>query len=138
MMIDYAFKFTNAAAAQADASMLAGYYNVSVGWLLDRCITGLQVWRPSQDVTAADPSPPPATLTTHTYLTGFFVVVSLDTPAPIPALINHSALQFALNRTARLAGQAFVLQNNIGAVINDIAAQPLFEMSNPYPIGGFS
>lgn len=131
MMVDYAFKFADEATALADATMLAGPFN-GLGWLLDHVVV-VQAWRPSQDVTSG--SPP---VTTHTFLTGFFVVVSIDRPSLIPALFNHAALQFALNRTAREVGQAFVLKNNIGGVITDIAAQPLFEMSNPYPMGGFA
>lgn len=126
MMVDYAFKFANETTAKADATMLAGPFN-GLGWLLDH-VVAVQVWRPSQDDVAG----------VHTFLVGFFVVVSIDTPSPIPALFNHAALQFALNRTAREGGQAFVLKNNIGGIITDIAAQPLFEMSNPYPMGGFS
>lgn len=70
--------------------------------------------------------------------TGYFVIVSIDSATPIPALLNHSALQFALNRTKREAGQAFVIKNNIGAVISDVACQLLPQMKNPYPMGGFN
>ena len=52
--------------------------------------------------------------------------------------MNAAALQFALNRTAREAGQSFVIKNNIGVVISDVAVSPLPFMRNYYPIGGMS
>lgn len=138
-MYDYGLKFTNQAQAIADATMLAGQYDgVNATWVLSHTIPGLQCWRPSQDMTVANPSPPPATIVQHTFLVGYFVIVSVNTAAPIPALLNHAALQFALDRTAREAGQAFVVKNNIGVVITDIACQPMFQSGSPYPMGGFN
>jgi len=76
----------------------------------------------------------PAILT-HTYLTGFFALVSVD--RRLNFLLNASALQFALDRSRFKAGQSFVIKNNIGAVITDIGVSPMFAGCD-YPIGGFS
>jgi hypothetical protein len=142
---DYAYAFASEAAAVADATMLAGHYNATVdldtglpiGWLMDHVLPGIKCWEPSQDVTTVNPDPPPATITTHTYLTGYYVLVSVASAAPIPALANDANLKFILDRTKREAGQAFVVKNNIGATLSNLGCQPVFESSNPYPIGGF-
>lgn len=127
-MIDYGFNFTGPAQAIADAAMLAGQYDVAnVTWRADHVLSGIQCWRPSQDDAMGN----------HSFLAGYYVIVSVDTPVPIPALLNHARLAFALNRTEREANQPFVTKNNIGAVLADLGCQPLFMMFNPYPIGGF-
>ena len=141
MMYDYGFHFASAAAAKADATMLAGQFHTATGdspesWAQDHVIAGVQVWRPSQDVHGTDADGNPTV--THTYLAGFYVWVSVDNDAPIPALLNHSALAFCLNRDAREAHSPFVVKNNIGAVLQDLGCSPVFAMNNYYPIGGYS
>lgn len=125
-LIDYGFNFTNAAAAQADAKMLAGQFGVANGWAQDHVIAGIQCWRPSKDVGGV-----------HTFLPGYYVLVSIDTPSPVAALLSDSALAFALDRTARENGRPFVVQNNIGAIISDLGRQPMFASRSPYPVGGY-
>lgn len=134
-MLDYGFAFTNQAQAVAAAEMLAGHYQLGVGWMQDHVIPGMQCWRPSQDTTSG--SPP---VTTHNFLTGFYVLVSVDngTATPIPILANAGSLKFILNRTAREAGMPFVVKNNIGAVLADLGCQPMYQSPNPYPVGGFN
>lgn len=137
-MIDYGFQFTNAAQAIADATMLVGQYNsASALWSPDHVIAGITCWRPSKDVTTQQTIDGQlVNVVTHTFLVGYFVLVSIEAP-PIPVLLNHSKLAFALDRTAREAGQPFVVKNNIGAILADLACQPMFAMVNSYPMGGF-
>jgi len=141
-MYDYGFAFSSAAVAEADAVMLENQFDVTLGWATDHVLAGLQVWKPANDVTTqvTNPNPPPPTVPqiTHTYLTGYFVLVMINTPSPIPALANHPNLQFILNRTAREAGQPFVVKNNIGATLGQIGVAPVPQSSNPYPVGGFA
>lgn len=146
--IDYFMKFAGEAQAKAAAEMLAGHYDPTVsvlagtgqsvvlGWAKDHTIANVQVWRPSQDVPGTDSLG--NDIVTHTYQTGWFCIVAITSPAPIPALLNSPNLAFALNRTKREAGQAFVVKNNIGALITDIAVSPLPAMNNYYPIGGMN
>ena len=129
------FKWTNAAAAKADAVTLSdrlgnvGFSPDTNDWMSDHVLINLDVWRPSQDVLTGSPA-----VLTHTYLTGFFVLISVD--RRLNFLLNAAALQFALDRGRFKAGQSFVIKNNIGAVITDIAVSPLFAGCD-YPIGGF-
>ncbi len=120
-MIDYFFKWLDQATAKADALMLADFLNVTPGdlrdWAHDKVIPDPKVWRPSQDVGGV-----------HTFLTGWFAVVALDQQKAV--LLNAAALQFALDRDAKNAGQPFVVKNNIGAVITDIVVSPVFAGSN--------
>lgn len=127
-MIDYFFKWTDEAAAKQDALMLADYLNVSPGnlkdWARDKVLPNVRAWRPSQDVAGV-----------HTYLTGWFAIVSVN--RQVPVLLNATALAFALDRDARNAGHPFVIKNNIGAVLSDVGVSPVFAGSN-YPIGGYT
>lgn len=141
-MLDYGFAFTNQAQAIAAAEMLAGHYQLGVGWMQDHVIPGMQCWRPSQDTTSG--SPP---VTTHNFLAGYYVLVSVDngTATPIPILANAASLKFILNRTARETidaghpnGYPFVVSNKIGAVLADLGCQPMYQSPNPYPVGGFN
>lgn len=126
-MIDYFFKWTDEAAAKADVLMLADYLNVAPGglreWARDKVLPNPKVWRPSQDTVVNG-------VVVHAYLTGWFLVVALE--RRVAVLLNSTALQFALDRDARNAGQPFVVKNNIGAVINDVKVAPVFAGSN-YP-----
>lgn len=123
-MIDYFFRWTNEAEARADALALAEFLSSDSGagrsWLRDHVLPNVQVWRPSQDVGGI-----------HTYLTGWSAIVALNQPRDV--LLNASALAFALNRD----GPPYILKNNIGAIISDVACSPIFAGSH-YPIGGYS
>ena len=68
---------------------------------------------------------------THTYLAGWFGILSLDHIENV--IINDNSLAFALDRN----GPPYVIKNNIGAVINDVAVSPIFAGSH-YPLGGIS
>jgi len=119
-MIDYFFKWTDEAAAKADAFAVAQKFQISNQWATDHVLPNVQAWRPSQDVGGV-----------HTFLTGWFAIVSLQGQAPV--LLNAAALQFALNRD----GPPYIVKNNIGAIISDVGVAPVFAGSH-YPIGGFS
>lgn len=123
-MIDYFFRWANETEARIDALALAEFLSLDLGfgrhWLQGHVLPNIQVWRPSQDVGGI-----------HSYLTGWFAVVA--TAQPRDLLLNASALAFALNRN----GPPYVLKNNIGAIITDVACSPIFAGSH-YPIGGYS
>lgn len=111
--------------AKADALILADRHGIEISpgvvlWLRDHVLPDVKAWRPSQDVGGV-----------HTYLTGWFAIIALAQPRGV--LLNASALAFALNRD----GPPYVIKNNIGGVITDIAVEPIFCGSH-YPIGGYT
>lgn len=124
-MIDYFFRWATSSEARADAFAAAqkfGFQTSSGAWVWaqDHVLPDVQAWRPSQDVGGV-----------HTYLSGWFAIVSIN--RQVSVLLNSSELAFALNRE----GPPYVIKNNIGAVISDVACQPVFAGSH-YPIGGYS
>ena len=124
-MIDYFFRWNSIAEAKADALMLADHHAIEVTpgviqWALDRVLPNVKAWRPSQDVAGV-----------HTYLTGWYAIVALH--QQLPTFLNASALAFALDRN----GPPYVIKNNIGTVITDIACEPIF-CGSYYPLGGYS
>jgi hypothetical protein len=133
-MIDYFFKFSTEAAAIADASGTIYYQAAANGnpasWNLWRVIPNLQVWRASQDVAGLDAQGNP--IVTHTFLPGWYGCISIM--QQVPALLNHAALQIALDRDLAAAGQVAILKNNLGAILQDIRFSPVFCGSN-YPFG---
>ena len=139
----YGFKFASGAAAKTAAAAL-GHYNATVdpqtglpaGWAQDHVIAGLQCWQPSKDVAGTDSLGNPTV--THTYLVGYFVLVMIGSAAPIAVLNNHAALQFTLNRTRFENNQTFVVKNNIGGIISDVACSPLPAAAKQFPVGGFN
>jgi hypothetical protein len=69
-------------------------------------------------------------------LAGWFALVA--TKNPVNVLLNAAALQFAINRDAWIARTPpYVIKNNIGTIINDVAVSPIFAGSN-YPTTGLS
>lgn len=129
MTIDYFFKWADEATAIADASGTI-YYTpgstvrgvaVSASWHPHRVIPNVKVWLASQDVGGV-----------HTFLTGWFAIVSLE--QILPSLINHAALQLALDRDAINAGRAGILKNNVGVNLQDIRFAPVFAGAR-YPFG---
>jgi hypothetical protein len=129
-MIDYFCKWTSEQAAKQDAMRLRKYFGSDGGtiiqdWYLHQFLPNVLVWRPSQDVTNPDGS------VTHTYLTGWYGILALDYVEPI--IINDNSLAFALDRN----GPPYVIKNNIGNVINDVAVAPIFAGSH-YPLGGIN
>jgi hypothetical protein len=129
-VIDYFCKWNGEAAAKQDAIRLRNYFGTDGGtmikdWYLHQFLPNVQVWRPSQDVTNPDGS------VTHTYLTGWYGILALDYIEPV--IINDNSLAFALDRN----GPPYVIKNNIGNVINDVAVAPIFAGSH-YPLGGIN
>lgn len=131
-MIDYFFKFNTEQDAITAASCakelgdfkIVGPSTVAVWqWNKDFVLPNVQAWRISQDSTTIPP--------VHTFLTGWFALAAR--PNIIQAYLNSSALAFALNRD----GPPYVVQNNIGAIMQDVNCQPIFAGSH-YPIGGWS
>lgn len=127
-MIDYFFRWASEVDARADAISLAQHFgfqsSAAFHWATDHVLPNIQAWRPSQDVVSSG-------VVAHTYLPGWFAIVSLNNQVSI--LLNSSELAFALNRD----GPPYVIKNNIGAIISDVACQPIFCGSH-YPIGGYS
>lgn len=122
--VDYFFRWASEADAKTDAIMLADYLNVLPGglrgWARDKVLPDVKAWRPSQDIGGV-----------HTYLTGWFAIVSLQ--SQVQVLLNATALAFAMNRD----GPPYIIKNNIGSIITDIACEPIFCGSH-YPIGGYN
>jgi hypothetical protein len=129
-VIDYFAKWTSEAAAKQDAYRLRQYFGTDGGtivkdWYLNQFLPNVQVWRPSQDFrdTAGNLE--------HVYLIGWFGILALDYVEPV--IINDNSLAFALNRD----GPPYVIKNNIGSVITDVAVAPIFAGSH-YPLGGIN
>lgn len=135
-MYDYFFRWATSSQARADAFAAAQKFGSLVPssegspinlwqWARDHVLPDVQAWRPSQDVTSS------AGTVTHSYQVGWFAIVSLNNQVPL--LLNSSQLAFCLNRD----GPPYIIKNNIGAVLSDIAVSPIFAGSH-YPIGGYS
>ena len=125
-MIDYFMRWNSEADAIAEAASfekLGAFDNSSPPiwyWNADHVLPNCKAWRVSQD----SGSPP-----VHTYITGWLCIVALQ--GMNQTLLDHPKLQFALNRN----GPPYVVKNNIGAIMQDIAAEPIFAGSH-YPLGG--
>lgn len=124
--VDYFCRWSDEQAAKQDAARLQNYFGtpISTNWLLHQFLPNVKVWRPSQDT-----GTPPNVV--HTYLTGWFGILSLDHIEDV--IINDNSLAFALDRD----GPPYVLKNNIGNIITDVAVSPLFAGSH-YPLGGIN
>lgn len=133
-MIDFCMKFNTEADAitAATGTILGQFVPTAQGsaqtiwnWNTNFVLPNMQAWRLSQDVTNPDGS------ITHTFLTGWYCVVS--TKGINQQLLNDPNLAFALDRD----GPPYVIKNNMGAVITNLGFQPIFVGSH-YPIGGIS
>lgn len=138
-MIDYVLRYEDEEAAQADAIVLADAMGVPSAeqWQLQHTIPDIKVWQPTQDSVETVPpteNMPEHERVVHAYIAGYFVAVSLDCQEPV--LLDAPALQFALDREQCNIGKPFVVKNNIGQLIADIAWEPMFAGSN-YPLGGY-
>ncbi len=135
--IDYFCRWASKDEAKQDALRLRQYFGVDASggtaadgsaivrdWYMHQFLPDVKAWRPSQDIGA-----PPNVV--HTYLTGWFGILSLDHIENV--IINDNSLAFALNRD----GPPYVIKNTIGAVINDLAVSPIFAGSH-YPLGGIN
>lgn len=92
-MIDYFFRFNSEADAKADVLMLADKHAIEISpgviaWARDHVLPNVKAWRPSQDIGGV-----------HTYLSGWFAIVSMTQPRDV--LLNASALAFARKATMR-------------------------------------
>jgi hypothetical protein len=125
--IDYFCRWSSEDAAKQDAGRLNQYFGLplTAGWSLYQFLPDVKAWRVSQDVHNPDGT------VTHTYLAGWFGILSLDHMENV--ILNDNSLAFALNRD----GPPYVIKNNIGAVINDVAVSPIFAGSH-YPMGGIN
>lgn len=128
-MIDYFFRWGTSSEALADAFSAAQHFGLQTSsgawmWASDYVLPNVKAWRPSQDITSSG-------VVTHNYLTGWFAIVSLD--QQVGVLLNSSRLAFCLDRD----GPPYLIKNNIGAIISDVACEPIFAGSH-YPIGGYS
>jgi hypothetical protein len=130
-MIDCFFRWSDIAAAKADALWAAQKYYMVNGdaFSRDRILPNVQAWRPSLD-TVVDGK------VVHSYLTGWMAVVALNSVPQV--VLDATALAFALNRDfdPLASPKNLVVRNNIGGIITDIAVSPIFAGSR-YPIGGF-
>ena len=126
---DFFCRWADEAAAKQDAERLAQYFGhpqVS-DWRRNWFLPNVKAWRPSQDTFTTD-SPP---VRVHTYLTGWFGILALDHLENV--ILNDNSLAFALDRN----GPPYIIKNNIGAVIQDVAVSPIFAGSH-YPMGGYN
>lgn len=107
--IDYLFTCASEAACIADPA-LASYYTPANAdgpgaWRGDVVIPNVQVWDTRQDVSSTDADGD--LIVTHTYLTGFWLVVSIA--GGNAALAGDANLVLAADRDAANAGRPFVL-----------------------------
>lgn len=130
--IDYFCRWSDEQSAKQDAMRLRQYFGTDGGtivkdWYLHQFLPNVKVWRPSQDT--FDNSSPPQVI--HNYLAGWFGILSLDHIEDV--IINDNSLAFALDRN----GPPYVIKNNIGNIITDIAVSPIF-LGSHYPLGGIN
>ena len=128
-MIDHVMLYATEAAAKADKERLAeaGGISTTDEWQLNQSIPDIRLWQPSKD-TIVDGK------TVHTYLKGFYLLISLNHPEPL--LLETPSIFFALDRDAADRGEPFVLLNDIGAMISDMAFEPMF-LGSKYSVGGW-
>lgn len=124
--IDVILHFSSIAAAKGDSVIQQHYDAIEDAFAGDRVIPNLQVWRNSQDVNGV-----------HTFLSGWFLLVSVD--HPVPVLRDHPAVQVAIDRNLANARQpGAILKSNISAaLLQDIRFQPVFAGSD-YPWGNWA
>ena len=126
---DFFCRWADEAAAKQDAERLAQYFGhpqVS-DWRRNWFLPNVKAWRPSQDTLTTDL--PPRVI--HTYLTGWFGILALDHLEDV--ILNDNSVAFVLDRN----GPPYIIKNNIGTVIQDVAVSPIFAGSH-YPMGGYN
>lgn len=127
-------KFTNKAEALADviATMSARTGKDINGadvkdWMADRAMR-IQVWRASQDTTTTvtGPGGQQITVPVHNYLSGYYVLISLN--RLVLALRDHAALQLVIDLDKLNARQAGgIIRSTVGAaVLQDIRFAPTY------------
>lgn len=136
--IDVMLKFASLAAAKADP-VVQRYTALDDAqqsqFMPDLVIPDVKVWRASQDVAGTDAEG--NSMVTHTYLTGYYVLVSL--PQVVTALRDNPAVQVAVDRDKMNSRQTgMVLKSNVTTpVLQDLRFQPVYAGMNP-PWGAWS
>lgn len=127
--IDVVLKFASIAAAKADPTVQQYRNQIEDLWAGDSVIPNVKVWRVSQDVAGTDVEGNPTV--THTYQTGFFVLVSL--PRIVNVLRDHAAVQFAVDREKmNTRDSGMVLRKTVSnAILNDFRFEPIFAGMEP-------
>lgn len=119
---DYVLRFADTATARVDAQAMRHYLVTDTipDWDHSHAMQ-VQVRRISTGVPIA----------------GFFVLISLDHAEPL--LLNHTALQVAINRDKCNAHQSgCMIRSTLGAtILQDMMISPVFAGSN-FPWGGFN
>jgi hypothetical protein len=128
-MIDHVMLYATEAGAKADKVRLSDALGIPATdtWQLNQSIPDIRLWQPSKDTVVNDN-------VVHTYLKGFFLLLSLNRVEPL--LRDAPSIFFILDRDAASRGAPFVVFNDIGDMISDIAFAPAFAGSN-YPLGGW-
>lgn len=121
--IDVVLKFASLAAAKADPVVQQHYDALQDLFASDRVIPNVKVWRASQDVGS-----------THNYLAGWYMLVSLESGRVPNALRDHAAVQVVINRDKANARQpGAIIRSTVGAaVLQDLRFEPVFAGSD-YP-----
>jgi hypothetical protein len=134
--IDVILKFTDLATALADPVVQQHLSTDAQGRLTvpqaDHVIPDIKVWRVSQDVAGSITGPDGQSIptVTHTYLPGYFALVSL--PQIVPALRDHPAVQVVINRDTN----AVIRRGISPALLNDLRFDPVYAGCN-YPWGAW-
>lgn len=135
--IDVVVKFADLATALADPVVQQHVSTDAQGnpvFQGDHVIPDIKVWRVSQDVAGTTPGPDGQTIptVTHTYLPGYFALISL--PQIVPALRDHPAVQVVINRDTNT-----VIRRGTGiglALLNDMRFAPIYAGAT-YPWGAW-
>lgn len=129
---DFFFKWADEAAAWQDRMRLAEYLGIdpnATTWNQSTMLPNVKAWRPSQDTVVNG-------VVQHIYLAGWFALVAHPKRAQV--LLDDNNLQFCLDRDAwNRKTPPYVIKNNIGTVINDVAVSPIFAGCN-YPVNGYA
>ncbi len=125
--IDVVLKFASLAAAKADPVIQQHRDTVEDLFAEDRVIPNMQVWRASQDVNGV-----------HTPLSGWFLLISLESGRIPNALRDHASVQVVINRDKANARQAgAIIRSTVSqALLQDLRFQPVFAGSD-YPWGNW-
>lgn len=122
-MIDYFLKFTSRTAAKNDADVREHFDTLEDLFSGGYVLPDVKFWRQSQDVAGTDAEGNPTA--THTYLTGWFLCVSL--PRVVQRLVDHSAVQLVLDREkANARDKSAIIKSNVSlAVLKDLRWEPV-------------
>lgn len=135
-MIDYFLQFASRNAAKTDPDIAEHYDQLEDLFNAGMVMTSpkLKFWRDSQDVAGTDGEGNPTV--THTYLPGFYILVSL--PNVVNKLVNHSAVQLVLDvEKINERDWSGILKRNVTVpVLKDLRWSPVWA-GRKYPWGAF-